>query len=239
MPTAISQLPEIADADFSSDDCFVVVDTNDISSAPTGTTKKITKLAAFTNVVITTALKFADAVGKIIPGATSLSFRNHADDADNLLLADNGDVTIRSKWRFASALSKIIPGATSLSVRNNADDQDNLLVADNGSVTVRNAVSAAEVRSSALFTASGDGWSLKNHDGSKTYLQASTLGALTVLSTISSGGHLVVTGDGTGHFFLTAVTAPASPANGEFWFDGTDFLMRAGGTTYKFTKTAV
>lgn len=32
-------------------------------------------------------------------------------------------------------------------------------------------------------------------------------------------------------------TAPTSPANGDFWFDGTDLKLRAGGTTYTITKT--
>ena len=43
----------------------------------------------------TTRLVFTQAAGKIIPGATSLTFRNNADSADNLLIADAGDVTVR------------------------------------------------------------------------------------------------------------------------------------------------
>jgi len=41
-------------------------------------------------------LLMAAAVGKIVAGATSISFRNNADNADNLLVSDAGVVTARS-----------------------------------------------------------------------------------------------------------------------------------------------
>ena len=34
-------------------------------------------------------------------------------------------------------------------------------------------------------------------------------------------------------------TAPTSPANGDIWSDGTNLLIRLGGTTYTLNKTAV
>lgn len=42
------------------------------------------------------AITFTHASARIIPGATSLSFRNNANDADNLVIADAGAVTFRS-----------------------------------------------------------------------------------------------------------------------------------------------
>src|SRR5437870_3708686 len=86
-------------------------------------------------------LKFSTAVSKIVPGATSLSLRNNADSADNLLVSNAGDVTVRARFLMATAIGKIVPGATSLSYRNNADTQDNLLLTDAGLVTLRNALS--------------------------------------------------------------------------------------------------
>lgn len=44
-------------------------------------------------------LVFGAAASKIIPGATSLSHRNTADSADNLLIADGGTVTVRTDVR--------------------------------------------------------------------------------------------------------------------------------------------
>ncbi len=41
------------------------------------------------------SLVMSATTSKLVPGATSFSVRNHADSADNLLVADNGDVTVR------------------------------------------------------------------------------------------------------------------------------------------------
>jgi len=41
-------------------------------------------------------LIFSLAVGKLVPGATSFSLRNTADNADNLLITDAGAITVRS-----------------------------------------------------------------------------------------------------------------------------------------------
>jgi hypothetical protein len=45
------------------------------------------------------------AATKIIPGTASLSVRNNADTQDNLLVADNGSVTVRNKLLILSAIS--------------------------------------------------------------------------------------------------------------------------------------
>lgn len=74
------------------------------------------------------------AVGKIIPGATSLSHRNNADSADNFILTDAGNATLRGNLTFASASTKIIPGATSIVFRNTADSGNVLSLLDNGNV---------------------------------------------------------------------------------------------------------
>lgn len=51
---------------------------------------------AFSGIVTASGFTVSAAVGKILPGATSLSLRNTADNADNLLLADSGAATFRS-----------------------------------------------------------------------------------------------------------------------------------------------
>src|SRR5438128_5718391 len=72
------------------------------------------------------------AASQIIPGATSFSIRNNANNVDNLLISNGGDVTIRSNLtvgntlQFSTAASQIVPGATSFSIRNNAQSADNL-----------------------------------------------------------------------------------------------------------------
>lgn len=53
-------------------------------------------LAITPAVVLASSLTFSTAAGKIIPGATSISLRNNADNADNLIITDAGAVTVRS-----------------------------------------------------------------------------------------------------------------------------------------------
>lgn len=109
-------------------------------------------------------LLFGAAVSKIVPGATSISLRNNADNADNVLVTDAGLVTVRNgltvtagdivatagRLLVASAAAKILGGVTSLSLRNNADTADNVLVADSGLVNLRNALSVPVVAGGAI-----------------------------------------------------------------------------------------
>src|SRR6266700_2222873 len=46
--------------------------------------------------IVSGAVKLTTAVSKVIPGATSLSLRNNADSANNLLLSDAGVATLRN-----------------------------------------------------------------------------------------------------------------------------------------------
>lgn len=77
------------------------------------------------------------AASKIIPGATSLSHRNNADNADNLLITDAGLVTVRGTLTVGNGHS--VPsngniaigatdGAAEIRTRNNANSGDVLLV---------------------------------------------------------------------------------------------------------------
>lgn len=52
----------------------------------------VTALAGF---ALTGTLTLNTAASKIVPGATSLSIRNHADSQDNLLVIDAGDITAK------------------------------------------------------------------------------------------------------------------------------------------------
>lgn len=84
------------------------------------------------------------ASSKIIPGATSVLFRDTADAATNLSILDAGLVTVHrgnlavtaGNLLFGAAAAKIIPGATSITFRDTADAADNLSITDAGLVTV-------------------------------------------------------------------------------------------------------
>lgn len=109
-------------------------------------------------------LVFGATAAKVIPGATSVSLRNNADSADNLLVVDAGNVTVRNNLTvnnnatitgnetvsgqintptliaFSGSAAQISGGSASLSLRNNANNADNVLVTDAGNVTVRGTV---------------------------------------------------------------------------------------------------
>lgn len=112
--------------------------------------------ATFRTLYLGTDIIFTAASAEIVPGATSLLFRNNADAATNLSITDAGLVTARAglvataggvtatagnvaitagNLTFAAASAKVIPGATSLLIRNNADSQSNVAILDNGNTT--------------------------------------------------------------------------------------------------------
>lgn len=61
-------------------------------------------------------LTFGAAVGKIVPGATSISLRNNADSADNLLMTDGGVSTFRNHIEIFTGAAVIGPGTTELAI---------------------------------------------------------------------------------------------------------------------------
>jgi hypothetical protein len=80
----------------------------------------------------------ATAVSKLVPGATSFSHRNNADNQDNLLINDSGSISVRGNITlgqsigFLNAIAKIQVGATSLAVRDNADTTNLMLFSSPG-----------------------------------------------------------------------------------------------------------
>lgn len=56
-------------------------------------------------------LTLTTAVSRIVPGATSLSLRNNANNADNLIIVDAGDATLRGSFTMSDA-KNIILGST-------------------------------------------------------------------------------------------------------------------------------
>ena len=121
-------------------------------------------------------LLFGAAVSKLVPGATSFSIRNNADNADNLLISNAGAATVRAGLTvtaggetitaggltvtgapdvtLGTAASRIVPGATSLSFRNNANNADNLILTNGGLATLRNALSIPPVAGGTVASSS-------------------------------------------------------------------------------------
>jgi hypothetical protein len=78
---------------------FGVSQANEIDSIYIDTTNA----QILTSPTISGNLTFSTAAAKIIPGATSLTFRNNADSADNLSITDAGAVTFRNNLNFTAA----------------------------------------------------------------------------------------------------------------------------------------
>lgn len=142
-----------------------------VLSVPTGTTNMvfaggvtgITTLAiggALTGVTALTMsgqLNMSAAASLIVPGATSVSFRNNANNADNLLIVDGGTATFRGavsvggNITMAAAAAKILRGATSLSIRDAADTSDLMLFNASGITLTNSLITAASVTGGSGF----------------------------------------------------------------------------------------
>jgi hypothetical protein len=88
-------------------------------------------------ILATARLLLSAAVAKIIGGATSISLRNNADSADNLLLTDAGLATLRNGLLLpAAAAGALAPNSAYATVPVKIDDQ--LLAAPAASITFLN-----------------------------------------------------------------------------------------------------
>lgn len=161
-------------------------------------------LAVTPDLRLASTLTFTTAASRIIPGATSLSLRNNANSADNLLVSDAGDVTIRARLLFATASSKIIPGATDFAIRNNADSSNNLLIDNSGNVSVRGflqlTTAAAQIVGGATSIAFRDSGNSVNN------LLVSDAGAVTIRDDLAVNGDSITTDDATFNLLNATVT---------------------------------
>lgn len=232
---------------------------NDTEVSPAGAGGKTLGTAALPwgDVRSSGILYLSAAVAKIVPGATSLSHRNAADSADNLLIADNGTVTLRNSVQLTAgilamdlAVSKIRPGATSLSLRNNADSADNILISDAGAVTFRGALAGATTLSLGgpitLTTATSKiipgatALQIRNTGDTLTRLSINSVGAVqlfcdddTLGLTLNAG---TVTGAGTTGFVQFAGTWNTSGAPVAFRFVVTETAAGANALLADFVN---
>lgn len=88
------------------------------------------------NLTLGANLVFSAASAKIIPGATSLLFRNTADSATTLSILNNGTLTLGGALTTASTILQVLGGSTNTRFDNNASSATNLTIADAGDITV-------------------------------------------------------------------------------------------------------
>jgi hypothetical protein len=163
---------------------------------------KGTGIHSFTGpMLLSSTLTFSTAAGKIIPGATSVTFRNNADSADNISIADGGNTTFRGSIIFSAATSRIIPGATSFAVRDNSNSFNTLLIESSGNVSLNNGLFFT-VAGSAVITGGSASIMFRNNANNLSTLE------------LADGGNITWQRDANLHRSATAMTNGAGASVG-------------------------
>jgi hypothetical protein len=101
--------------------CTTVTATNLGGTLTTAAQPNITSFGTLTSLTIggalsgVTTLTMTAAASKIVPGVTSFSLRNNADNADNLIVTNAGAVTVRSHLMVTGVIGGNGGGAISIS----------------------------------------------------------------------------------------------------------------------------
>ena len=163
-------------------------------------------------------LLFTSLASKIVPGATSISHRNNADSADNLLISDAGNLTARGTLALSAnpgsitmqgvGTASIVGGTTGLNIANNANNANNVAVTDAGLITLRNALSIPAVAGGSLPPSSYGSLALKYDE--------QTPGGVTSITIPASGTlpntfrQLIIEVEGRGDTAATSVSVAVS-----------------------------
>lgn len=181
-------------------------------------------------------LTLTTATSQIIPGATSLSFKNNGNSATNLSITDAGLVSVvrgnlavtTGEVVLGATASKIVPGATSLSLRNHADAADNFIILDAGSATLAGTLTitagdAVLTNGNVLINTAGKGLQVKSGANAKAgTVTANGASSVTVSTT-------AITANSTVIFGLKTVGGTILGAPYMFTVTpGTSFTVRAG-----------
>lgn len=156
---------------------------------------------------------FSKAAARIIPGATSLTFRNNANSTDNLAVADNGVVTFRSKIAWNASEARLVGGTTGFGVTNNSEAAYNLLITDAGLTTLRNTLTLSS--GNVIMSQSGATISIQENTASTACLGVVTPNGTTPVavttSCATSGARVIYSRNGaiTNVGTVTTTTAPS------------------------------
>lgn len=135
-------------------------------------------------------LAITTAVGKIIPGATSISLRNNADTQDNLLIADSGAITVRSSIGGITTLTATASLLAPAVVTSIVDSGSGTLVLKGAgttalTITGANAVFAGTIASGQI-TANLTGNVTGNASGTAATVTGAAQAAITSVGTLTS-----------------------------------------------------
>lgn len=145
------------------------------------------------NVAVTAGnLTFGAASAKVIPGATSLLFRNNADGATNLSIADAGDVVIRGTLTVSGAS---ITGTLATAAQTGITSVGTLSsLTVSGTLTLSNA-SPLSLAATSKFVVGATSFSIKDSGDGVTALGVTGTGTSTaVVANSGSAGSITLTG---------------------------------------------
>lgn len=199
----------------------------------------------FSSTVTTTGLTISTAVGKIIPGATSLSHRNNADSADNLLITDAGAVTTRSTLTVTAGGFTVTSGTSALQALTATTGVFSSTVkATSGYLFATNPIVTPSGTTTVIQpNGSGGGVVINDFASTRNNFSITDAGAATIFNglTITQGG-LTVSAGTTAVQALTATTGVlsstlsalsvavtgGSSGAGKMWFSSGDGLVLQG-----------
>ena len=193
----------------------------------------VTSLGTLTSLTTSGAITLTAAAGKIIPGATSISHRNTADTADNLLITDAGAITVRSTIGGVTTLTATSlagtlttaaqPNVTSVGIlaathlTSPVVDSGGLTITAGGATLTAGAVSASAASATADVTTS-------ETTTSATYTDLATAGPAVTLTTGLTQKHLILhsceaynsVGGGSSYQSVAIAGAAAADVNGVY-----------------------
>lgn len=128
-------------------------------------------VTAGTSIKINPNIVLGQAVSKIIPGVTSLSLRNNADAADNLIIVDAGDVTVRASLAVAGtgnpatlgSLRTAYGGGNSVLVSRNNTNTANITLINTNTIN-----GVADIVQIGLAGSTGVVWKTRSGAGAPT-----------------------------------------------------------------------
>lgn len=165
------------------------------------------------------------AASKIIPGATSLALRNHADTADNIGITDAGVVTIRAGLTVTAGGLVVTAGGLTVTATGITITAGGLTLTDND-ITFNGTSKAIIQPVTSLL--------IRDHANANTNVTITDAGAMTIRAglTITASGLTITAGGATvtaGNLTMTAGNLVFSAASAKVIPGATSLLFRNNG----------
>lgn len=172
----------------------------------TGGVTTVAGLTSSADITAQARIVLTTAVGKIVPGATSLSLRNTADGADNLILTDAGLATFRNTLTVlaggiavtgASTITGTLGGVTSLTIAGALSGVTTLTLsgAQSGGTTLSLAGPITLTTAISKIVPGATSFAIRNNADGADNLLVTNAGVVVVRTQLQTGGFTPGVGD--------------------------------------------